>query len=361
MTPQKRRYIQVLPSFSKYDAIGNNVRYIDNLLREKRCVSYVSAIDGNACDSLTLPLASLKGFIDTQNDIIIFHMAIGNEKTSFIANLKAYRKIMIFHNITPPSYFYPDNVRAAELCALGEKQLREIRSCFDISIADSDFNAKVLKKCGYSEVFTVPLPIGITYYDSVCPDVGFLCKYYDNKPNILFVGRGTPNKCQHDVVMAFVAFRRYFPASRLLLAGGWYEGGTYRNVVEQIIRETGLSEDVELLSSVTDAELKALYLSSHLFLCMSEHEGFCVPLLEAMYFGVPILAFAAAAVPETLGGSGVLFYEKDYEAVAQVMVELVTNSSVREKVISSQKSRVLDFEFSKFSEILLSYLGVMRN
>jgi glycosyltransferase involved in cell wall biosynthesis len=355
----ERRYVQALPTYSSYDAIGNNVRLIDYLLRKNGYLSRIAAFSGDAYDENTLPMFSLDEFIDPQNDVLIYHMSIGNNLNDKIASLKAFRKIMIFHNITPPSYLYFDDIRVVELCSMGETQLQNMGKSFDLTIAVSEFNAATLRELGYENIAVVPLLTDLSFYDNISPDIGILCRYFDGKANILFVGRGTPNKCQHDIVMAYAAFRKHCPDSRLLLVGEWFEN--YRKRVERIIRDLGLEGHVQILGSVTDSELKALYLSSHLFLCMSEHEGFCVPLLESMRFGVPALAFAAAAVPETLGDSGVLFFEKDYEAVAQIMANLVCDSDLRNKVIEAQKKRLKDFDITLLEKVFLNVCGIDSN
>ncbi|GHV56043.1 glycosyl transferase [Synergistales bacterium] len=354
MTPE-RRFIQVVMSYSKYDAIGNNVRIIDAMLREKGCISYISAPDGDACDKKTLPLRSLHKFIDPKRDILIYHMAIGSDNNYVVARLKAFRKIMIFHNITPSSYLCFDDDASAALCRQGEEQLREMSGDFGLAVAVSEFNASALRACGYKNVVTVPLLVDLSFYESVQSDAAALNRYNDGKTNILFVGRGAPHKCQHDIVTAYDYFSEYCPDSRLMLVGGW--NSIYRGRVERIIDDMGLRERVQILGPVSDSELKAVYSSAHMFLCMSEHEGFCVPLLESMYFGVPIMAFAAAAVPETLGGGGVLFFEKNYKAIGAMMAALVRDDVFGEMVIEAQRARLRDFDIDKIKQALLEILA----
>ncbi|GHV55528.1 hypothetical protein FACS1894216_18120 [Synergistales bacterium] len=351
----ERRFIQALPSYSKHDAIGGNVRIIDAMLRKEGHISHIAASEGNACDENTLKILSLEELIDPTRDVLIYHMAIGSNNNYVVARLKAFRKIMIFHNITPPSYFRFDEAGLAELCREGEEQLREMSGDFDLAIAVSEFNASALRARGYKNVVTVPLLVDLSFYESVQPDAATLDRYNDGKANILFVGRGAPHKCQHDIVAAYAAFREHCPNSRLILVGGWIE--RYRARVERIIKDMGLSEHVEIPGVVSDSELKAVYASARLFLCMSEHEGFCVPLIESMYFGVPIMAFAAAAVPETLGDSGVLFFEKDFKAIGGMMGTLTRNSALREKVIKAQSARLRDFDIDKIKQTLLEILA----
>ncbi|GHV44103.1 hypothetical protein FACS1894204_00660 [Synergistales bacterium] len=351
----EHRYIQILLDYNKYDAIGNNARIIDAMLRKEGYISYISSVGGNACDGNTLRLLSLDKFIDPARDILIYHMSIGSNVNDKIAELKALRKIMIFHNITPPEFFclYDDNI--AELCRMGKKQLRNMSEDFDLAIADSEFNASALRDYGYKNVIVVPLLVDLSFYENIQPDkVTFNC-YNDGKKNIIFVGRGVPNKCQHDIVSTYAAFSKRYPDSRLLLVGGWLEG--YRVFVEQIIQDMGLQEHVKILGGVSDAELKAIYASAHMFLCMSEHEGFCVPLLESMYFGVPIVAFAASAVPETLGDSGLLFYEKNFDAVAEMMSSVIEDEKLRETIIASQTERLKDFDIEKLKKTLFRLLS----
>ncbi len=163
-----------------------------------------------------------------------------------------------------------------------------------------------------------------------------------------------PNKCQHDVVGAFAVYRRVFdPSARLTLVGG----GTsvqYLRALERLVDELELGESVEILNGVRDVELLAYWAVADVFVCLSEHEGFCVPMLEAMELGVPVVAYAAAAVPETLGGTGVLVEDKDPLTVAMAVDEVCRPGAWRDALVSGGKERAATFSLENTSKQLLS-------
>ena len=175
------------------------------------------------------------------------------------------------------------------------------------------------------------------------------------------MGRVAPNKCQHDIVGAFAVYRRVFdPEARLTLVGG-ATSPHYQQALGRLIAEFGLGDSVEILSGVSDGELLAHWATADVFVCLSEHEGFCVPLLEAMTLGVPVVAYSAGAVPETLDGAGVLLDDKDPLAVAVAVDQVCRPGPARESLVKAGKRRADDFSLENTSKTLLSgieaYLG----
>ncbi|MDQ2754818.1 MAG: glycosyltransferase, partial [Actinomycetota bacterium] len=149
----------------------------------------------------------------------------------------------------------------------------------------------------------------------------------------LFVGRFVPNKCQHDVVRAFAAYRRKAdPGATLLLIGSAFTG-TYRDAVIELAGRLQVADGLIARGPVTSAELTACFQAADVFVCLSEHEGFCVPLVEAMAAGLPVVAYAAAAVPETAGDAAVLLDQKDPVLVGATVAELLDDDSTREALV----------------------------
>jgi glycosyltransferase involved in cell wall biosynthesis len=166
----------------------------------------------------------------------------------------------------------------------------------------------------------------------------------DGKTNLLFVGRLAPNKCQDDLLRAFDHYLTMDPQARLILVGQGEPNDPYYRHLLNTIDKLRLTEFVMLPGQVNDAQLLAFYRTAHLFWSMSEHEGFCVPLIEAMWFDIPILAYASTAVPETLGEGGILFTTKeDLITVAALAKILVGDGGLRTKVINAQRRRINDF------------------
>jgi glycosyltransferase involved in cell wall biosynthesis len=165
----------------------------------------------------------------------------------------------------------------------------------------------------------------------------------DGRTNLLFAGRIAPSKCQHDLLDAFKEYLAFDPDARLLLVGRWQDGDPYARHLRERTQALGIESSVLTLRHATDAQLHACYRTAHLFWSMSEHEGFCVPLVEAMWFDVPVLAFRSSAVPETLGHAGMMFTEKKPAEVAALAHLLVENRDLRGKIVAAQRARREDF------------------
>jgi len=167
-----------------------------------------------------------------------------------------------------------------------------------------------------------------------------LRRFKDGRTNVLFVGRCAPNKRIEDVIRAFYYFKRYVePNSRLIHVGSFAGTERYYYLLQSQAHDLGL-DDIHFAGSVLQPTLNAFYRCAHVFLCMSDHEGFCIPLLESMVFDVPVIAYAAAAVPETLDGAGILVHDKRYELIAEIMGRVVHDSSLRNAVLDGQRRRM---------------------
>jgi L-malate glycosyltransferase len=172
----------------------------------------------------------------------------------------------------------------------------------------------------------------------------------------LFVGRVAPNKAQHDVVKAFAWYRRVFDAEASLTLVGGVSAGSYWSALERFVDGLGLSGVVRLAGSVSDAELEGLYRSADVFVCLSEHEGFCVPLLEAMAHGVPVVAFGAAAVPETLGDAGLVLASKRPGLVAEAVGRVMRDGGLRARLVGAGRRRLEHFSLARTRRTLLDAL-----
>ncbi len=263
---------------------------------------------------------------------------------------------MIYHNITPPNFFDGYDVNAFENCKYGLEQAKSLKDSFDAVFADSSFNKADLVKMGYkNDIKVLPILIPFSDYDKT-PNAATIEKYSnDGYKNILFVGRIAPNKSQEDVIAAFDAYQKnYNPKSRLFIVGTpcpqlYQEKLVFyaKNLKTKNVIFTGHTKFDEIL---------AYYKLSDLFLCQSEHEGFCVPLTEAMYFHKPIVAYDSTAIAETLGGAGFLLKEKNPLETAGVMNRILTDESLRNMIIQNQDERLKDFRFEKIRDLFWSYM-----
>jgi glycosyltransferase involved in cell wall biosynthesis len=275
------------------------------------------------------------------SDITIYHYSIGSALTDFFVNLKG-RKVLIYHNITPDVWFRGiDEVKAQSLRA-GREGLKRIAGVPDVALGVSEFNRRELEAFGFKRTAVLPL---ILDHGKLAkgPDAKFMKRYGDGITNVLFTGRMAPNKRIEDLIKAFYYYRTTInPNSRLLLAGSLIGMDRYTSCLRSLITMLDLP-DVTFFNHVTDAELYALYRTAGVFLCMSEHEGFCIPLLEAIHFRVPVIAYAAAAIPETLDGTGILVREKDHPAIAEMMDEVCRDRRLRDAIVEKQSARLDDF------------------
>lgn len=349
MNGKFRHVDQFLAGFSTGDAISNEALIVRNHLRT---LGYRSEI---YCEQYTerdsehvLPYRSYHA---RKQSIIIYHHSY---QTEILGQLRSYpaRKILVFHNVTPPGYVQPYNRRMAASLALAREELREMNDGFDASFAVSEFNSQLLARLGFRDVAVMPVPLDLPELpEGALP--GHLRYLADGSINVLFVGRIVPNKRHQDLIKAFYFFRKLRPRSRLLLVGPFHPGARgYAAELHNTVRELGLSQHVIFTDMVPGEDLLYYYREARIFLSMSEHEGFFVPLLESMCYEVPVLAFASSVVPETLGRSGVMFTEKDYPRIAIAMERICAPGALRTAIIRGQLERWREFDLTKTLEIL---------
>ena len=338
------KIIQILPSIAFGDAVSNDAIAIKKVLSQMGYESRIYAENIHPkMQGQARPYRKMERM--RKNDVLIYHNSTGTEMTFDFENFPC-RKIMIYHNITPPAFFDGYDNRSKRLTTYGLAATKCIADKMDYCLADSEYNKQDLLGMGYTCPIDVrPVFIPLLDYEKK-PSKKILARYgNDGYTNILFVGRISPNKKQEDVIRAFYYYKRNLNRkSRLILVGNHAGMEKYSYKLKNYVDELGLA-DVIFTGSIPFDEILAYYHLADLFLCMSEHEGFCVPLVEAMYFGVPVLAYASSAVPSTLGGSGVLLKEKDPILAGEMMHRILSDEALRQQVLQKQKERLQDFSF----------------
>jgi glycosyltransferase involved in cell wall biosynthesis len=270
-------------------------------------------------------------------DAVLYHHGIGTPLASQAVQ-HAGPKALVYHNITPAHFFEPWEPAFAKLLDDGRKDLHNLATAFPVSAGDSTFNADELRAAGFKDPLVVPIFVDpLRWAQPADPD--WMRMLQDGRTNLLFVGRVAPNKCQHHLVQAFHEYLRHDPGARLILAGVWPDGHPYARFVRDEAARLGIAGQLFMTSRLTDAQLLACYRTAHLFWSMSEHEGFGVPLVEAMWFDVPVLAYKYSAIPETLGRAGIMFTEKRSPELAALAHMLVEDRSLRRTVIAAQRAR----------------------
>ena len=347
---------QLASGFKAGDAISNDVLGLQRILRSWGCRSEIFT-DPAFTSPIMRGIARDYREFEAEDDadaVLLFHFAIGTRLTDWFAGLRAH-KVIKYHNITPAHFFAATDPRTAEMLARGREELAAFASVPELALAASAYSERELIEAGYRRTGVLPIAIDFAALDEP-PDAAMLDRLSDNAANVLFVGRVTPNKKFEDVIQAFYFFQKTARlGSRLVLVGATDPFGRYWNYLHGLVRELDV-RDVIFTRHVTQAEMNACYRAADIFLCMSEHEGFCIPLVEAMHFGVPIVAYAQEAVAETLGGAGVLVHEKRLEEIAEVMSLLVSDSAFRERIVSGQRRRLEAFQRGAIEARLRAHL-----
>jgi glycosyltransferase involved in cell wall biosynthesis len=349
------RVHQVLATLSYGDAIGHEVLGIQRVLRG---AGYSSDIFTETVDPrLASHTRSYREMVDSvgPDDLLIHHFSIGS-RASRTAYALSSRMALIYHNITPAEYFVGVHQALVRKCFRGRRELTAYVGRCDLALGDSEYNRRELEALGFAPTGVLPVVPGFSHLD-VEPSYLLARQFDDDWTNILFVGRVVPNKRFEDVIRFVQAYRtRYNPRTRLLLVGSYTGFETYRTQLYAFAARLRAS-DVHLIGQVSNEELAAFYEIADLFLCASEHEGFCVPLVEAFHMGVPVMAYAAAAVPATMAGGGILYDTRDPEEVASHMHGVLDDDALRDRVLASQDGALARLRDQDFGGTLLRFVG----
>jgi L-malate glycosyltransferase len=340
---------QVVPTFARRDAIGNHSLVAQRLLRSMGVDSHIyTASAPRHLRHLVRNVTSLPTGPDAW---VMYQCSTGAP----IADVLAERDgpLMVdYHNITPARLFEPWEPRIARELDDGRHQVGRLGERAALGLADSEFNRAELDRMGYAATALAPVLVDVASFDRKV-DARALERLTATKQGSewLFVGRIAPNKCQHDVLRAFALYRRcYDPEATLSLVGG-SSSLRYERALRETIASLGLDGVVRLPGSVSDSTLAAHYRAADVFVCLSEHEGFCVPLLEAMHHRLPIVAFAAAAVPETLGHAGLCLPDKAPAAVAHAVSLVLGDRALHMQLAAASEERLRDFDLVQTSAV----------
>jgi len=348
--------LQLIPTIAYGDAVGNDAIALKKILKKMGYVSNIYA------ESVVEPLDSKTAYkIDkmpkvNEDDIIIYHLSTGSELNFKFAKFKC-RKIAIYHNVTPPEFFEQNDEFIKGINEWGLEGVRFLSDKVDYCLADSELNKQDLIDLNYKcEIDVLPIVVSFKDYKKT-PNRAIVKKYSDGYKNFIFTGRIAPNKKQEDLIAAFYYYKKYYnDKSRLILVGSYKETDLYYMRLKKYVEEIGV-EDVIFSGHIKFDEILAFYKVADVFLCMSEHEGFCVPLIEAMMFEVPIIAYNSTAIPGTLGGSGFLVDDKDPIFVAKCIDKVVSDKELKENLIKNQNERLEDFKYEHIAEQFKNYIN----
>jgi L-malate glycosyltransferase len=346
---------QWVPAAHRGDAIGDSARRVRELLRARGHQSelYALTIDEDLRGDV-LPYSDGGA---RRGDVTIFHFALPSPLTDAFATLPG-RKVLQYHNITPASFFAAYDPQLFRLAALGRQELQSLAGRVDLALGDSEFNRQELEELGFSPTGVLPIAVNTSRITDAPRRPALEKILGDGLINILFVGRIVPNKRIDDHIRLAEMYKRYVDYYYRFIFVGRYDAiPSYFAQVQALITEFEMLPDrFWFTGPVPDEDLGAFYRWADAYVSLSEHEGFCVPLVEAMAADVPILAYAAGAVPETLGGAGLLFSPKDLEFAAETLGMLVYDRPVREAVLAGQRRRLQDFSIDRVDERLTAFV-----
>jgi len=352
------RIDQLVPAFHRGDAIGDEAVELQDFFRrtgaesEIYCLTRDRGLEGESRLFADFPSPAAE-------DVTILHFALPSPLTKGLIGLPS-RKAVVYHNITPPEFFEGTSPEMVRIARLGREELASLQPHVGLGLADSEYNRLELEALGFRNTHVFPLFVDFGRYER--PANAFVEGLFrDGRTNILFVGRVAPNKKIENLVKAAFYYKKYIsPLVRLVVVGKTTTFPSYFEAVSRMADEFFLKpEEVQFLGHVPDDELYALYRAADVFLSLSEHEGYCLPLVEAMIFDLPVVALAAAAVPYTLGEAGILVKDARPEGVAELIDIIVRDAGLKLKLVDAGRrelARIKAFPRQAFLEARIAEL-----
>lgn len=349
------RIDQLVPAYHRGDAIGDEATELRAFFRRRGYESEIYCLDRDR--GLEGESRFIQDFpAPAPTDLTILHFALASPLTEVLRRT-AGRKAVIHHNITPSHFFRGLDPEIARLTRLGRLELASLKDVVDVGLADSEFNRGELQEMGFRRTQVFPLFIDFEKYAQ--PPSRFVHDMFrDGRVNILYVGRIAPNKRIDHLIKTVFYYKKFIsPLVRLILVG---KTGTFPRYYEACARMADefylAPEELRFLGHVPDAEMFAFYRASDIFLSLSEHEGFCLPLVESMIFDLPVIALASTAVPGTLGEAGILMNRWRPDETAELVARVAGDAALRERLIESGRRELRRFKSFPREEALMDAL-----
>lgn len=336
----KRPVHQLVNHLSRGDAIGHDVLTIQDRLRaaghpsEIFCLHHGPGLAGRHKPASAFPDHS------SPDNILIWHFSLGTSLFDLASHARE-KVVMRYHNITPHKYFTGINPQLELDCRMGRRQLAQAASFVHLGVGDSAYNRAELDALGYINTGNCPIMLDLDEYTRTREGDPNSTSVSEG-PTILHVGRLMPQKRYEQLIVTHYFLKKIKPKARLIMVGGWDGLERYKAYLDGLIAELDL-EGVNFTGRVSDIDLRALYTQADIYLCLSDHEGFCVPLVEAMKMDIPIVAKRSSAVGETMGRAGVVLEKHESAQTAEVLAALVDDREMLERVRVNQQKRLMDF------------------
>jgi len=352
------RVDQVIPQLARRDAIGVHTINLRDGLRAagfESDIYYGSFEPGAEHEGKPITALGRGG----RGRWLLYQASVGSPVYDIFA-ARSEPKLVNYHNITPAELLIEWEPAVAFEVALGRAQLGRLAEQSHLAVADSGFNESELVALGYRDTAVVPLLIDMTAKGEA-PDPIRSAQLQERRQreggaDLLFVGKVSPHKAPHDLVMMLSVLRAtYDPHARLHLVGSAL-GKTYEPALRAFITELGLDDAVFLTGSVSESELESYWRAVDVFVCASDHEGFCVPLAEAMGHGVPVVAYGAAAIPETVGEAGLVLDDKSPGMFAAAVARVLSDPALAASLSASGRARVASFDLARSQREFVSLI-----
>ncbi|MEI6971338.1 MAG: glycosyltransferase [bacterium] len=332
------RIDQVLSGFAEGDAISTEAVILQGMLRKWGFESEIFVEAGRVSPPMRPRARRLDEYVDSAQNILIHHYSIASPAAELFCRV-AGRKIMVYHNITPAEFFdgYDDGI--ARQLREARDSLKRVVDCSNAVWAVSRFDAAELEAIGARDVKVFPLLFSIDQFN-VTPDPNVFKKIAAPLRNILCVGRIAPNKCIEELILAFSWYNKCLDRySRLLIVGSERTAPRYYLMLRMLVRELDV-QNVCFEHFASPAGLPAYYDIADVFVSTSRHEGYCLPLIEAMSREVPVIARNTGGIPEALDGAGIMYDDLAPEELAQLIHRLATDKEMNRTVLESQRRRI---------------------
>jgi len=338
------------------DAITDHAFQLRHWLRQMGYTSDIYSL--HISEDLTQQIKPLSSYRPTsQEPYLIYHHGIGSTVADTVLTYPS-RIILIYHNVTPPEFFASLDPALAQQLEWGREQLPQLRPRTHLALGVSPYNVTELEQVGFTRTGVLPIGINAQRYRQTPTNPELGQKLQAKKPLLLFVGRLVPNKRQEDLLKLLYYVRRLEPQAHLALVGvPW--STPYSQWLQDLTSELDLEQHVTFTNHVTFQDMITYYQMADLYVSMSEHEGFGKPLIESMLFDLPILAYASSGIPGTLGQAGILFHDKQFEPLAELVCMLFSDQTLRQKLITRQRQQLqfyLDTQVEQVWRTLLQNL-----
>ncbi len=336
------RVDQWVPALHRGDAIGDSARLMRDAFRRWGHAAEVYALELDA-DLVGDGRSFAEWSPGGPDDVVILHYALPSPLTQALLAHRG-RRVLLHHNITPPEFFAGYDPELARICRIGRDELELLRGHVDLALADSEFNRRELQEAGFERTAVLPIHLDFARYRET-PNRVLTRMLEGGATNLLFVGRVSPNKRHEDLIRVASYWKRFIaPDVRLLLVGKLPRRREYFDALQALLYEEAFTPDeVVFAGHVSHDDLLAYYTTADVFVCMSAHEGFGVPLVEAMLMDVPVLARRTTAIGDTLGDAGVQFDHDRIDEIAEMAHQLVSDRALRATVTEGQRRRLAAF------------------